>query len=143
MGRILAVDHGERRAGIALSDPLGIAARPLREVVSDSPGEMVSRIAELARTHEATRVVVGHPRNMDGSRGARALAVERFAAALARALDPIPVELVDERLTTQEAAARLRDRRPGRRGRADAKEALNLMAARIILQDYLDARGGG
>jgi putative Holliday junction resolvase len=139
MGRILGVDHGEKRTGVAVSDPLGITARALCEVVCDSAGGMVERVAALAREHEAARIVVGHPLNMDGSPGERARAVERFAEALARVLDPVPVELFDERLTTWEAAELLRAKGRGRPG-PDRKEALNLMAARVILQHYLDAR---
>ena len=136
MPRILGVDHGDRRTGLALSDPLGIIARPLLEVKADTPEDMVARIAAAAREHQAGCVVVGFPRNMDGSEGARAQAVKAFAAALRREVDPVPVELIDERLTTWEATRLLAKKKKSRRG--DRKTALNLLAAQLILQSYLD-----
>lgn len=136
-GRILGVDHGERRTGLAVSDPLGIAARPLREVRAADAAAMVEAVARVAREEGVERVVVGYPRNMDGTEGPRARAVARFVHALAVALAPVPVETVDERLSTQEARTRLRRR--GRRGRL-TKTEINLQAARILLQSYLDAR---
>jgi len=139
MGRILGVDHGERRTGVAVSDPLGVTARPLSEVVADSQDEMVARVADLVRDHEIERVVVGHPVNMDGTRGDRARSVEAFAEALGRAIEPVPVDLQDERLTTWEAARLVEDTRPRRI--KDRKQAVNLKAAQLILQNYLRGRG--
>jgi len=139
MGRILGVDHGERRSGVAVSDPLGVTVRPVSEVVANTPEAMVSKIAEIVRDHEVERVVVGHPVNMDGSRGDRARSVEAFAEALGRAIEPIPVELQDERLTTWEAARLVEGTR--RRKSRDLKQAVNLKAAQLILQNYLQGRG--
>jgi putative Holliday junction resolvase len=139
MGRVLGVDHGERRSGVAVSDPLGVTVRPVGEIVADTPEAMVSKVVELVREHEVECVVVGHPVNMDGSRGDRARSVEAFAEALGRAIDPIPVELQDERLTTWEAARLVDGKR--RRKTRDLKQAVNLKAAELILQNYLQGRG--
>ncbi len=135
MKRILGVDHGDRRSGLALSDPLGILARPLCEIRASSLEAMVMQVAEAALEHGVGRVVVGLPRNMDGSEGSRARAVRAFSEALQAALGPIPVDLVDERLTTHEASQLLKNKKVTG---GDRKKQLNLQAARIILQTYLD-----
>ena len=102
MPRILGLDHGERRTGVAVSDPLGVTAQPVEEIVVSSAEELIDRVSALVQEYDAARVVVGHPRNMDGSVGARARSVEAFASRLATAIQPVPVELVDERLSTWE-----------------------------------------
>jgi putative pre-16S rRNA nuclease len=135
MPRILGLDHGERRTGVAVSDPLGVTAQPVEEIVVSSAEELIDRVSALVHEYDVARVVVGHPRNMDGSVGARARSVEAFASRLATAIQPVPVELVDERLSTWEASQRLRSRKTKPH---EKKTALNLMAARVILQSYLD-----
>jgi putative Holliday junction resolvase len=122
-----------------VSDPLGVTVRALGEVTAATREEMVTRVAELAREHEVERVVVGLPRNMDGSEGPRAASVRAFAKALGSELAPRPVELIDERLTTFEARRLASEQKPRRADPSDAKTRTNLLAAQIILRNYLDA----
>jgi len=133
--RVLALDVGERRIGVAVSDPLGLWARPLQVITRRSKQEDYAAIAGLVEEYEAARVVVGHPLSLDGQVGPQALRVERYAAGLAERLS-IPIVLWDERLSTAEAERLLHDAGETSRefrGRIDA------VAAAVILQSYLDA----
>ncbi len=133
--RMLALDVGERRVGVAVSDPLGLWARPLTVISRRSKQQDYATIAELAREHEAARIVVGHPLSLSGQVGPQARRVERYAAGLAEHLT-IPVVLWDERLSTAEAERLLHESGESSRefrGRVDA------VAAAVILQSYIDA----
>lgn len=135
-GRILAVDYGRRRLGLALSDPLGWSARPLGVLVRRGFEADVERLAALCREHGVVRVVVGLPVRLGGEAGPEAAEALRFAARLARELD-VPVEPWDERLTSRAAERLLVEagvRRRRRRTRVDA------VAAALILQGYLERR---
>lgn len=101
--RVLALDYGAARTGVAVSDATGTIARPLEVVARAGEPAGLARIAELAREHEAERVVVGLPLTLRGERGEQARATEEFVAALRGAL-PVPVETYDERFTTKLAA---------------------------------------
>jgi putative transcription antitermination factor YqgF len=97
--KVLALDYGSARTGVAVSDPTGTVARPL-EVVERAASEAgLARLAELVRTHEAERVVVGLPLTMRGERGEQASETEEFVSSLRQTLD-VPVEMFDERFTT-------------------------------------------
>jgi putative holliday junction resolvase len=136
MTRIMGLDPGERRVGVALSDELGMLATPLVVLERRSRAVDLSVVAELVQRHGVTEVVVGHPRTLRGEVGPQARRAERFAAKLGEAVG-IPVRLWDERYSTVEAVERLeRDgKRPrGRRPHPDAA------AAAVILQGYLDSR---
>jgi putative Holliday junction resolvase len=138
-GRVLAVDHGQRRIGIALSDELGILASPLC-ILRPHARERVEAVAGLAREHAVSEIVVGHPRTLRGEVGPQARRVERFAEELRGAVD-VPVRLWDERYSTREATERLAAsgrRSSGRRGQAAPE--VDAVAAAVILQDYLDSR---
>ncbi len=134
--RILGLDAGEKRIGVALSDPLGIIASALTVVEVKTEADGVERVVALAREHEAERIVVGLPRSLDGSLGPQARRVQAFADLLAGRMD-IPVVTWDERLSTVEAERTLvragikRDKR---------KKRLDSVAAAVILQGYLDSR---
>ncbi len=130
-GRVLAIDPGEQRVGLAISDALGCTAQGLETFRRGESG-FFDHISELATEHRVSRIVVGLPRNLDGSEGASALAARRLAGRLAGRLK-IPVELWDERLTTQAAQ---RAFPPGSRKDWDR------LAAIFILQSWLDARSG-
>jgi putative Holliday junction resolvase len=137
MGRILGVDLGARRIGLAVSDPTGLIATPLR--VLDRSGDATGdrrRIVEAAREEEADRIVVGMPTELSGRAGPAAAAAAAEVAAL-RALAPdLAVDVVDERLTTVIAQRSLIDagvRRKERKGTVDK------VAAAVLLQSYLDA----
>ena len=141
VGRIIGLDVGERRIGVAVSDPSGTLARPvttLRTSGLDGDALQVTlvEIARLAADEPLAAVVVGLPRRLDGSPNAMTPRVERFAERL-RARTELAVILQDERLTSVEAESRLAEREKDWRAR---KEQLDAVAASIILQDYLDAR---
>jgi putative Holliday junction resolvase len=129
----LGVDPGDARIGIARSDPTGFLATPL-ETVRRGGGD-VRRIARLAAEVEAVEVVVGLPRSLSGGEGPAAAKTRQWGARLASALAPVPVRLVDERLTTISAEAMLRDR--GVKGRA-RRAVVDQAAAVVILQQALD-----
>jgi putative holliday junction resolvase len=127
--RVLAVDHGEARSGLAVCDPTGVVVRPL-DVVAPTKAEEVARVA---REQEADVVVVGLPVSLDGSEGRQAEVARRFRDRLARALPEIPVETYDERLTTRMAEASARE---------GAGAAPDSLAAAHLLESWLAARGG-
>jgi putative Holliday junction resolvase len=131
------VDFGDRRTGVAVSDPLGYTAQALETVVGDMAAA-ADRVCALAREYGAAAVVVGHPRNMDGSEGPRAARTRAFAEELrARGAGGARVELWDERLTSVAAERAMREmgRKPGRE-----KARVDMLAAAILLQGYLDNR---
>jgi len=123
--RILALDFGAARTGVAVSDATGTIARPLDVVVRAATPEGLARLRELVQQQEAERVVVGLPLTLRGARGSQAEATEEFVRALREALD-VPVETYDERFTTTLAV-----REPG-----EAPE--DARAAAHLLQSYLD-----
>ena len=133
-GRVLGLDLGDVRIGVAISDPDRRLAVPLGTVHTGAPADLKA-IAELVREHEVTLVVVGHPLLLSGEVGDRARKAESFAAALDGFLS-IPVALQDERLSTVEADRALRE--AGASGR-ERRRAVDRSAATVILQAYLDA----
>jgi putative Holliday junction resolvase len=136
VSRILSLDLGTRRIGVALSDPTGTVALPLQVLVhTDRRGDLAA-VAKLAASHDVARIVVGWPRNMDGTRGPAARRAEAFAAALRRMV-AVPIDLWDERLSTVAADRVLRDTRTRRTQRRAARDRI---AAALILQGYLTAR---
>ncbi len=131
--RILAVDPGTRRIGLALCDELGISVRPLLVLAARGVETDARAIAELARAHQAEGIVVGWPLNLDGTVGPAARRAEKLARRL-RALAGVPVSLWDERLTSVEAETLLRER-----GERPTPERVDQVAACVILQDFLTA----
>lgn len=141
MERLLALDVGERRIGVAVSDALGVIATPLTVIRRSSKAADFCRIAGLAREQQAGALVVGHPLNADGSAGPQAQRVERYAAALEQALRDegldLPLILWDEHGSTQRAQAAMI---AAGRGARDRRERIDAAAAAIILQEYLDVQ---
>jgi putative Holliday junction resolvase len=137
--KLLALDVGDRRVGVAVSDQTGLIATPLDVIQRSSKKKDFARIACLVREHGAGRIVVGHPLNADGSAGSQALRVERYAAALSDALRleglSLPVIMWDEYGSTQRAQALMIG--AGRRSK-DRRLRLDAAAAAVILQGYLD-----
>jgi len=132
----MALDLGERRIGVAISDPTRILARSLCVLERRSKKEDFTAIAELVREHGVDLVVVGHPRSLDGTIGPQARRVQRYADALAEVL-PVPLILWDERLSTSTAEQLMIEAgRPARKRR----KRIDAVAAAVILQDYLDAQ---
>jgi len=134
--RILALDVGERRIGVALSDPTQTLARSLLVLDRRDDKEALKRVAALVREQGVERVVVGYPLSLRGDVGPQAERVGRFARALARVLE-VPVEMWDERYSTVDAERILREQGMGGRKR---RRRIDATAAAVILQSYLDAQ---
>src|SRR5216117_833973 len=100
--RILAIDHGTKRMGVAVSDELGMIAQPLEFIPAEPFAKFLGRLKEIIREKEVELILVGMPRNMDGSYGPAALKVQEFVAVLKDAV-AIPIKTLDERLTTVQA----------------------------------------
>ena len=133
--RTLGLDLGQRRVGVAVSDPDGTIAHPLLQFEPRGRRDLVATVARLVAEQEAGRVVVGMPLLLDGTQGEQARRTEAVVAALEAALD-VPVTTWDERFSTAQADAAMREAGLGpgqRRSRRDK------VAATLILQSYLDA----
>jgi len=141
--RILAVDLGTVRCGLAVSDELEMLASPVHAIMVGDGQNLIRDILEQATILEVSKIIVGLPLNMDGTEGPRAQAGRRMAEAL-QAATALPVILVDERLTSFEAEERLKEAgmqprgriRAGRKGKRDAQ--VDCAAAAVLLQWYLD-----
>ena len=135
--RIMALDVGERRIGVALSDTLGITAQPLMTYnrAKDNRKEDIAGLWELIKKHEVEKLVVGLPKNMNNTLGFKAEEVQNFIKALVE-VEEIPVEWVDERLTTVSAERALLEADVSRKKR---KAVIDKMAAVLILQTYLES----
>jgi putative holliday junction resolvase len=130
--RVLALDPGGRRIGLAISDPLGITAQGLATFDRRRDGDLLARIRAILAEYDVDRIVVGHALSLSG----RETEASRLASELARELREVfglPVDLWDERLSSAEAERTLR-------GARAAKGAVDRLAAVLILQGYLDAR---
>jgi len=136
LGRILAVDVGTVRVGIAMSDPSGTIASPF-EVIDRRKVDPARRVAALVAEHEVERVVVGRPLTLDGSPGQAVHEVERFVTRLAKIV-AVPIDYWDERMSTAQAQRDMIDAGARRKERHDN---VDKVAAALILQSYLDARG--
>lgn len=137
-GRILGLDLGDARIGVAISDDRRRIAVPLGTVRTGAPAD-VKAIADLVHGHGVTLVVIGHPLHLSGEAGERAHHAERFAEALDAFLE-VPVLLQDERLSSVEADRALRE--AGASGR-ERRRTVDRSAATVILQAWLDAAGAG
>lgn len=138
--RALGIDFGERRIGLAISDPAGSYALPWKVLERTSDGAAIDTIAALAAEEGIELLVIGEPRRpADGTAGAAAERARGFGAKLARRTG-LAVEWVDEALTSRSAATRLAEGGAGRRAR---RERLDAVAAQILLQEALDRRARG
>lgn len=133
--RIVALDVGDRRIGIAVSDPLGITAQPIETYTRVGYGPDSRHIAELAAQYETDQILCGLPRNMDGSQGFQVAKVQEFAAKLEE--KGLVISYYDERMTTMLAEGALLE---GNVHREDRKKKVDMVAAVMILQSYLDAK---
>ena len=133
--RILALDLGERRTGVALSDSLGWLATPLTVLQSRSREAELAAVVDLVRGHQVEQIVVGYPRSLDGSVGPQARRVDQYVVQLHARLPDVPVILWDERLSTAQA-----ERLVHETGRRVQRERIDAAAAAVILQSYLDAQ---
>ena len=135
--RILALDHGTRRIGVAVSDETKTIAQPLEFIPAEPFADFLRRLKEILLAKQVDCILLGLPRNMDGSYGPAAQKVEVFASALKSAL-AVPIKLWDERLTSTMANRILIQ---GNVRREKRKEKVDKMAAAILLQSYLDGKG--
>lgn len=135
--RILGIDYGERRVGLALSDPTGMLAGPLETLIR-RPGKRppVHRVAEIARHHQAEAVVIGLPLGLDGEENDWCREIRSFGQALAQRIR-VPVHFEDERLTSVMAQRGVQNSGIGRAKRRE-KERVDRAAAVLILQRWLD-----
>jgi putative Holliday junction resolvase len=139
-GRILGLDAGDRRIGVAISDPEQRLALPLHSVVRDGRGGELAAIEALVASEEVVELVVGLPLSLSGEAGPQAESARAFAQGLEARLK-LPVRLWDERLSTREAEQRMSNQRPGRRREQSRRQQVDVdaIAASIILQAYLDS----
>ncbi|HZS12286.1 MAG TPA: Holliday junction resolvase RuvX [Nitrospirales bacterium] len=134
--RILALDPGTKRIGVAVSDEMGWIAQPLETITRRSVDEDVARIRRLVEEHDVERVIMGWPIRLDGTLGPAAETVQRLIRKLEETL-PVPVEPWDERLTTKAAEDLLIAANVSRKKR---KGTVDRVAAAILLESYLRAR---
>jgi putative holliday junction resolvase len=137
--RILAVDPGSKRVGLAVSDPTATIAQALSTVPAEPAATLPSRLAEIAKAQDARRIVVGLPLRLDGRRGPEAVAAKELADRL-RQESGLPVELVDERFTT---AAAERSLIAGGVRREKRRLSVDRVAATLLLQGHLDSKRRG
>lgn len=135
-GRVLGIDYGTKRVGLAISDPLRVLAGPVG--TWDNDPDLTKRLAELISGEGVTLVVVGMPYAPDGGKGAKAREVDRFIARL-KSHHPVPIATWDESYTSVEAQ-QLLIAGGRRRKQRRAKGAVDTMAARLLLQQFLDAQ---
>jgi len=133
--RILGIDYGSKRIGIAVSDPLGIIAQGVSVVANSST--MINEIKKLVHEYSAEMIVVGMPLNLKGEKGIKAEEVEKFITQIEKELQ-IEVVRFDERFTSKMAHQTLRDMEVKKKKR-QAKGTIDRMAAALILQGYLDS----
>jgi putative holliday junction resolvase len=145
-GVILAIDYGKKRLGLALSDEHGVTSRPYATWTRINRRRDLARLRELVRLEEVRLIVVGLPLHLDGAPSEMSAEARSFAARVGKALG-IPVEMMDERLSSWEAKKTLaagNSGKPSRHGSSDRPEstrkALDDVAAAIILRDYLEHR---
>ncbi|MFO1483573.1 MAG: Holliday junction resolvase RuvX [Verrucomicrobiaceae bacterium] len=139
MPRILAIDHGTVRIGLAISDEMEIVASPLKTI--DAQHEPERAIARIVKEKRIGKIVIGMPYHMSGEKGGAAERVENFATSLGKELQhTISIEFVDERLSSVEAEASLS--RAGITGKRERNQVVDQLAAVVILQAYLNQQRG-
>lgn len=135
--RILSLDVGEKRIGMAISDVLGLIAQQLETFIRSNEADDFSRIKDIIKKREVSEIVVGFPLNMDGTEGPKTAEINKFIESLKKECS-VPIKTWDERLTTREADRILRAADVSRKKR---KKLDDKLAAQLILQSYLDSRG--
>lgn len=139
MPRILAIDHGTVRIGLAISDEMELVASPLKTL--DAQHEPEREIVRLVREKQISRIIIGMPYLMSGERGDAAVRVEKFADKLGKAMQhSVPIDFVDERLSSVEAEASMS--RTGITDKRERDKIVDQLAAVVILQDYLNNQRG-
>ena len=134
MSRLLGIDFGTVRIGLSLSDPTRTLASPLPFLDNKSPQQVISAITALIETHQITGLVIGMPRNMDGTYGPSAQKVKDFIAEMKKCIS-LPIQHIDERLTTAQASKQLSGIGLNQK---QLREKVDSSSASLILQQYLD-----
>ena len=134
MSRLLGIDYGTVRIGLALSDPTGTLASPLPFLENQSPKQVIAAITALIETHQITGLVIGMPRNMDGTYGPSAQKVKDFIAEMKKDIS-LPIQPIDERLTTAQASKQLSGIGLNQK---QLRKKVASSSASLILQQYLD-----
>ena len=129
--RVLALDYGSARCGVAVSDPTGTLATPIEHIERPGTRKGLVRVADVARERDVARIVVGLPLTLSGQEGAQAIETREWADRLRERVKPIPVELYDERFTTAIAAKS-----------GDTRTSEDSRAAAVLLEDWLALHGG-
>lgn len=135
--RILGIDYGDRRTGIAMSDETEFLASALCTIKGSDMDYVANEVVEICRKNDVKKIVLGLPKNMDGSSGFRVEHTMNFKEKLSALLPDVPIVMFDERMTTMAAAQymNITDVRGKKR-----KDSIDVLAAKIILQDYLDSK---
>ena len=134
MSRLLGIDYGTVRIGLALSDPTGTLASPLPFLPNQSPHQVTQALSELIQTHQITTLIIGLPRNMDGTYGPSAQKVRDFISQIQKDI-LLPITPIDERLTTAQASKQLAGIGLSQK---ELRKKVDSSAACLILQQYLD-----
>lgn len=145
---VLAVDYGRARIGLALADMEARIARPIGTLLRKNRNEDMRRLREVIREHGVRQVIVGLPLRLDGTRGAMAQEAARFAERIRKQIG-LPVEMVDERLSSWEAEQQLEKKiihrgtesAEKRKKRQEGKDSVDALAAAVILREYLERAG--
>ena len=134
MSRFLGIDYGTVRIGLAISDPTGILASPLPFLENKSPQQVTTALSELIQTHQIAGLVIGLPRNMDGTYGPSAQKVRDFIGQIQKSIS-LPITPIDERLTTAQASKQLSGIGLNQK---QLRKKVDSSSACLILQQYLD-----
>ena len=134
MSRFLGIDYGTVRIGLALSDPTGTLASPLAFLENKSPQQVTTALSELIQTHQIAGLVIGLPRNMDGTYGPSAQKVRDFIEQIQKSIS-LPITPIDERLTTAQASRGLSQIGLNQK---DLRKKIDSSSAALILQQFLD-----
>jgi len=134
MGRVLALDAGEKRVGVAITDPLNITAQGLEVLERNNEKAFLDRLKSLIKEYSVSKIVIGMPLNMNGTKGSSAKLVEDFVELLKKDI-PVDIETLDERLTTKQGERILLEADVSRKKR---KLSIDKISAQLILQTYLD-----
>jgi len=134
VSRILGIDYGTVRIGLALSDPTGTLASPLPFLENQSPQQVTTALSELIQTHQIDGLIIGLPRNMDGTYGPSAQKVRDFIAQIQKSIS-LPITPIDERLTTAQASKQLSGIGLNQK---QLRKKVDSSSACLILQQYLD-----
>ena len=134
MSRFLGIDYGTVRIGLALSDPTGTLASPLPFLENKSPQQVTTALSELIQTHQIAGLVIGLPRNMDGTYGPSAQKVRDFIGQIQKSIS-LPITPIDERLTTAQASKQLSGIGMNQK---QLRKKVDSSSACLILQQYLD-----